>query len=172
MSWLGVNANGDRYASEMNFEPYVTNARMAQPGNVAWSIFDSDWRDHIKVQWPTKYESWISQIEEGDQINAAMESGYLVECETIEDVAAAIGVDAAHLQETVDAYNAACDAGVDTQFHTPAQFMAPVKTAPFYVVPVAATLLIIPFGLHADRNSQVLTEEDAPIEGLYAAGNA
>lgn len=171
MSWMAVNVNGDRYASEMNFEPYVTNARMAQPGNVSWSIFDSDWKEHFKVQWPTKYDYWINQIEEGDQLNKGLESGYLTKCDTIEEVAEVIGCPVDRLTATVEKYNAACDAGVDTQFHTPAQFMAPVKTAPFYVVPVAATLLIIPFGLHVDRNSQVLTEEDAPIEGLYAVGN-
>lgn len=171
MSWLGVNRNGDRYASEMNFEPYVTNARMAQPGNVAWSIFDSNWKQHIQTQWPTKYEQWIAQIEDGDQIAKALESGYLVKCDTLEEVAKAIDVPVDTFLNTVEHYNAMCDAGVDDQFHTPAQFMASVKTAPFYVVPIAATLLIIPFGLHVDRNSQVCTEEDEPIEGLYAVGN-
>ena len=171
MSWLSVNRNGMRYASEMNFEPYVTNARMAQPGNISWSIFDSNWREHIQTQWPTKYESWISQIEDGDQINAGLESGYLVQADTIEELAEKIGVPADALVKTVDAYNGYCDAGEDTQFHTPAQFLASVKEPPFYACIVAATMLVVPFGLHVDRNSQVCTEEDEPIEGLYAVGN-
>ena len=171
MSWLSVNRYGVRYASEMNFEPYVTNARMTQPGNVSWSIFDSNWKEHIQVQWPTKYESWISQIEDGDQINAALESGYLIQADTIEELAEKIEVPADALQQTIDTYNGYCDAGEDVQFRTPAQFLASVKEPPFYACKVAATMLVVPFGLHVDRNSQVCTEQDEPIEGLYAVGN-
>ena len=29
----------------------------------------------------------------------------------------------------------------------------------------------MPFGLHVDKNSQVCTDEDGPIEGLFAVGN-
>ena len=32
MSWLAVNANGERYGAEMPFEPMLTNARMNTPG--------------------------------------------------------------------------------------------------------------------------------------------
>ena len=171
MSWLGVNENGERYASEMNFEPYVTNARMTQPHNRAWSIFDSNWREHIKTQWPTKSDEWISSIEGGNQIDAALESGYMVQADTIEELAEKLGVPADTLQATVDRYNSMCDAGEDTDFFTAPQFLASVKEPPFYATPISATTLVIPFGLHVDRNSQVLTDDDDPIPGLFAVGN-
>lgn len=171
LSWLGVNELGQRYASEMNFEPYVTNARMAQPHNRAWSVFDSNWREHIKVQWPTKYEEWIASIEGGNQIEAALESGYMVQADTLEELAEKLGLPTDAFLETVERYNGMCDAGEDTDFCTPAQFLASVKEPPFYATPIAATMLVIPFGLHVDRNSQVLTNADDPIPGLFAVGN-
>ncbi len=171
MSWLSVNRNGDRYASEMNFEPYVTNARMAQPGNKTWSIFDANWQDNVRRQWPTKADKWISSVEDGDQISKALDSGYLIQADTLEELAEKIGVPTDEFLATVERYNGMCDAGVDTDFQTPERFLSPVKTAPFYATPVSATVLVIPFGLHVDRNSQVLTDDDDPIPGLFAVGN-
>ena len=110
MSWLGVNENGERYASEMNFEPYVTNARMAQPHNRAWSIFDSNCREHIKTQWRTKSDEWISSIEGGNQIDAALESGYMVQADTIEELAEKIDCDPQTLTDTLASYNDCCAA--------------------------------------------------------------
>ena len=53
----------------------------------------------------------------------------------------------------------------------PAQWLAPVKTAPFYATKNVCSTLTIPFGLHVNADSQVLTEEDEPIDGLFAIGN-
>ena len=147
-----MNRNGDRYASEMNFEPYVTNARMAQPGNVAWSVFDADWEKNMRIQWPTKCDEFIAQVKDGDQINQAIESGYCLTADTLEELAEQMGVPTDRLLATVESYNGMCDAGEDTQFQTPANYLAKVATAPFYAVPVSATLLVLPFGLHVDRN--------------------
>ena len=54
--FLHVNANGERYGAEMPFEPMLTNARMNTPGNVAWSIFDSDYETYIMQQQPERYD--------------------------------------------------------------------------------------------------------------------
>lgn len=53
----------------------------------------------------------------------------------------------------------------------PAQFLSEIKTAPFYATPVVCSVLTIPFGLHVNDDSQVCTEEDEPIDGLFAVGN-
>ena len=56
-------------------------------------------------------------------------------------------------------------------FGVPANFLAPVQTAPFYATKNVCSLLTIPFGLHVNAESQVLTEDDKVIKGLYAIGN-
>ena len=45
------------------------------------------------------------------------------------------------------------------------------RSPPFYAQPIAAVTLTVPFGLHVDKNSQVCTDADEPIAGLFAVGN-
>lgn len=169
MSWLAVNKNGERYGAELPFEPYLTNARMNTPGNIAWSIFDADYAKYVQMQWPTKYEQWLEGIEE--EMDARIESGDLIKADTIEALAEQIGVPAENLQASIDRYNDMYEQGEDSDFDVPAQFLSEIKTAPFYATPLVCSTLTIPFGLHVDDNSQVCTEDDTPIAGLFAIGN-
>ena len=56
-------------------------------------------------------------------------------------------------------------------FGVPERFLSPVKRGPFYAGKISAWLLTLPYGLHVDDNSQVCTDDDDPIPGLYAVGN-
>ena len=169
MSWLAVNANGERYGAEMPFEPMLTNARMNTPGNVAWSIFDSDYEKYIMQQQPERFDRFT------DGLDAVMEkwlgNGKLIKADTLEDLAKQLDIPADTFKATVERYNSMADAGEDIDFDVPAQWLAPVKTAPFYATKNVCSTLTIPFGLHVNADSQVLTAEDEPIAGLFAIGN-
>ena len=177
MAWLTVNAKGMRYNNEMPIDPYVTNGRMTQPGNVAWNIFDSDYEVYLQRQWPTKYEHFVnvgSTYIEGplaDRIAERLENGSLIQADTIEELAEAIGVPADTLVATVDRYNSLCADGVDVDFGVPQRWQTPVQKPPFYAYKVPALACVIPYGLHVDENSQVLNDSDEPIGGLFAIGN-
>lgn len=169
MCWLAVNKNGERYGAEMPFEPMLTNARMNTPGNIAWSIFDGDWKAYLKKQQPSRYERFMDGTEE--MLAEWVERGDVIKADTIEELAEGIGVPAETFAATIERYNSMADAGEDTDFAVPETFLAPVKTAPFYAVRNVCSLLTIPFGLHVNAESQVLTEDDQVINGLYAIGN-
>lgn len=169
MTWLAVNQEGNRYGAEVPFEPYLTNARMNTPGNKAWSIFDSNYETYVKKQWPTKYEQWLDGIEE--EMNDRL-GDTLFKADTIEELAEMIGVPAENLQASIDSFNAMYDQGQDTLFDVPEQFLSRIDTPPYYATPLVCSLLTIPFGLHVNKNSQVCTEDDKPIDGLFAVGNA
>lgn len=169
MSWLAVNKNGERYGAELPFEPYLTNGRMNTPGNVAWSLFDADYAQYVQRQWPEKYEVWLSGIEQ--EMDKRLASGELFKADTLSDLAAQLGVPAEALEASVQRYNAMYEAGEDTDFAVPEQFLSQVKTPPFYATPLVCSTLTIPFGLHVNDNSQVCTEDDQPIGGLFAVGN-
>lgn len=168
-SWLSVNRDGMRYCCEVGYEPIVTNARMNTPGSVAWAIWDSHHKEHAQRQEPIKSASFIDGLEEA--VEAAVANGAFYKGDTLEELAAAIGVPHETLQKTVDRYNGFCDAGVDDDFGVPARFLSSVKDGPFYASNVSAWLLALPYGLRVDQNSQVLDEEDNPIGGLFAIGN-
>jgi len=170
MSWLAVNKDGERYGSELPFEPYLTNARMNQPDNVAWSIFDSDYVTYMKKQWPTKWETWLEDCDK--KIEDSLEIGNLFRADTLDELAGQIGVPADKLKESVDRYNSMFAKGEDTDFSVPAQFLSEIKTAPFYSAPSVCSKLVVIYGLHVNSDSQVCTDSDAPIAGLFAVGNA
>ena len=167
--FLHVNANGERYGAEMPFEPMLTNARMNTPGNVAWSIFDSDYETYIMQQQPERYDRFT------DGLDAVMEkwlgNGKLIKADTLDDLAKQLDIPADTFKATVERYNSMAEAGEDVDFDVPAQWLAPVKTAPFYATKNVCSTLTIPFGLHVNADSQVLTAEDEPIPGLFAIGN-
>ncbi len=169
MTWLAVNRNGERYGADLSFEPYLTNARMNQPGSVAWSIFDADFTTYVQAQWPDKYDFWLDGID--DQMQTALDDGLLIQADTLEELAEKIGVPYEKFQATIDRYNSMYEAGADEDFDVPARFLSQVKNAPFYAVPNVCSVLCIPFGLHVNDDSQVCTEADEPIPGLFAIGN-
>ena len=170
MCWLAVNENGERYGAELPFEPYLTNARMNTPHNRAWSIFDADYAKYVEQQWPTKYETWLDGIE--DEMEKRLESGELIKADTIEELAEKLGIPADKFVATVEHYNSLYDAGEDSDYDVPAQFLSRIQTAPFYATPLVCSVLTIPFGIHVNDDSQACTADDEPIAGLYAVGNA
>jgi succinate dehydrogenase/fumarate reductase flavoprotein subunit len=168
-SWLTINRDGRRFSSEMAYEPIVTNARLNAPGNVAWAIWDGDYKQHVLKQEPRKAMKMLPELDQG--VAESVASGEYIRCDTLEELASRIGVPADRLQATVNRYNSWCDKGKDEDFGVPARFLSPVRKAPFYAYKVSAYLLALPHGLHVNHNSQVLTENDDPIGGLFAVGN-
>ncbi|MBM7000925.1 FAD-binding protein [bacterium] len=82
-----------------------------------------------------------------------------------------MGVPAENSLAAVDRYNGMYDNGEDIDYGVPSQFLSKIQTPPFYATPLVCSVLTIPFGLHVDDNSQVCTEDDKPIAGLFAVGN-
>jgi len=169
MSWLAVNRLGRRYGAELPFEPVITNARMNQPGNVSWSIFDSNYAVHVQAQYPESYQAMLDGVP--TKIDELVESEHIVKGGTLAELAEQLGIPVDTFEETVARYNSMCAKGIDDDFGVPARFLASVETAPFYAQKVSAMLLTIPFGLHVNSDSQVCKEDDTPIPGLFAVGN-
>lgn len=169
LSMLAVNSDGERFMNEMPFEPYITDARMNSKGNIAWSIFDADYATYVEKQFPEGYESMLETIP--DEIEERLENGTLVSADTLEGLAEAIGVPADAFVASVEAYNAACEAGVDSQFGVVEQMLYPLTTAPYYATRIYASDLAVAYGVHVNEDAQVCTDDDQPIAGLFAAGN-
>ena len=170
MTWLAVDKHGRRYGAELPFEPYLTNARMNTDGNIAWSIFDGDYAQYVQKQYPENYEAVLAgQAEELER--RIKEEGDMVKADTLDELAKLIDVPADELKKTVERFNGYCQAGADPEFNVPERFLSEIKTPPFYASVNAASKLVIPFGLHVNDDSQVCTEDDQPIEGLFAIGN-
>lgn len=115
-----------------------------------------------------------------------LRSGYIVSGNSLSELAEKLKIPAAKLEATVAKYNADAALGVDRQFGKggdpfsrfqgdpdvqPNPNLAPLARAPFYAVEIFCADFGTFTGLRTNANAQVLTRDEQPISGLYAAGN-
>jgi succinate dehydrogenase/fumarate reductase flavoprotein subunit len=120
-------------------------------------------------------------------IQPFLQDGYLIEGQTIAELARKLQVDAASLETTMSAMNRYAETGMDPEFGrgttayhringdaaagTANPTLGPIKTAPFYAVKLYPGDIGAAAGLVTDEWGQVLKGDDSPIGGLYACGN-
>ena len=146
-----VNAEGNRFTDEVGTRDVVSAAEIAQTGSYSWLVIDQAMADASSV------------------IQGYINNGYTVTGETYEELAGAMGVDAAAFAATMDKWNAAVAAGVDEEFGR-TSFANPLDTAPYYAIKVTAGIHHTMGGLTINPQTQVLAGDGTVIDGLYAAG--
>ena len=146
-----VNAEGNRFTDEVGTRDVVSAAEIAQTGSYSWLVIDQAMADASSV------------------IQGYIKNGYTVTGETYEELAEAMGVDAAAFAATMDKWNAAVAAGVDEEFGR-TSFTNPLDTAPYYAIKVTAGIHHTMGGLTINPQTQVLAGDGTVIDGLYAAG--
>jgi len=112
--------------------------------------------------------------------------GYIVLEETLDALAARIGVDATGLASTVGRNNLHAQQGRDPEFgkgetelnrfngdatHGPNPCLGPIDKPPFCALAIWPADAASSSGLAADADGRVLGDDGAPIPGLYACGN-
>jgi 3-oxosteroid 1-dehydrogenase len=111
---------------------------------------------------------------------------WLIKADTLEELAATIGVDANGLGATVARFNRAALEGVDPDFrrgeslydhfygdpeHKPNPNLGTIEKGPFYAIQVHAGAIGTKGGARTDGDARVLRPDGTAINGLYAAGN-
>ncbi len=119
-------------------------------------------------------------------LRGPIESGYLVQADTIGALGVRLGIDSEALVRTVGGYNQDAVEGQDRAFgrggdayqrhvgdsdHAPNPCVAPIVTPPFYAVTLRPGDLGTSAGLVTDAAARVLGADGAPIRHLYACGN-
>lgn len=119
-------------------------------------------------------------------MGAQLRSGYLLKGETLAELAAQAGIDAAALEETVARFNQHAYAGVDPDFgrggniydhsqgdleHKPNPNLGPVEKGPFYAVKIVPGDIGNFSGIRTDKHGRVVNRSGDAVEGLYACGN-
>jgi 3-oxosteroid 1-dehydrogenase len=177
-----VDQSGVRYMNEGgSYELYcetMLKRNLAVPAIPSWAIMDSQFMEEYPLCGSTgikkKPKSWI-------------ESGYLKQANTIEELAKLLKVDPPALQATVDRWNSFVDQGVDADFHRgeraydnwlgdpyfkdgPNKSMGRIDKGPFYAVDVLPGDVGTYGGVVTDAHSRVVRANGSVIEGLYATG--
>ena len=191
--FLHVNANGERFMNEDQCYPMSYAAGANQPGHYSWIVWDGSYWEDIE-RFDTCGCSRLFPAPSGTAFNAdvydceaitkehldsfwlapQIESGALKQCDTLDELAEAMGFDAdraATFKASVERYNELTAAGEDVDFGKPAYRLSAVDEPPFYAARIAGALLVTIHGVITDANSQPLRTDGSVIEGLYVCGN-
>jgi fumarate reductase flavoprotein subunit len=169
-----VNEEGRRFVPEIAAYTICGYLINEQTNAHAYAIFDEPTLIEASndSSYLDPYNSGLATPTwEEHTIRAQVAAGRVKQADTLEALAAAAGIDAAALAETVRRYNEDCAAGVDRHFFKKAKKMFSVAKPPFYAVEVRAAIIgVTGAGLDVDRRCRVLDVHGRPIPGLYAAG--
>jgi len=165
---LLVDGDGRRFVDEGRAtvdEQYEDMARriLALPGRRAWVVGDQR----------------LFDLPRFDDIVQTTEAP--VSATTVEELASAIGVPPAQLRATIDDYNAAVQPGpfdplrldgkaAPGALPPKSNWANPVDRPPYVAWPLECSNVFTFGGLATDLDGRVLSRDDAPIPGLYAAG--
>lgn len=154
---LLVNVEGQKVGPANEHYTKLYEVNIAQSNGLTYSIYPSDIEKYSKG-------GTLDVMEEYAQ------TGKLCKADTIEELAALMGIDADGLMETVATHNEHCAKSESDEFNTPIDAMVPIVNGPFYgMTHVAGTIGTIA-GLAVNENMQAITEDGSVIGHLYAVG--
>jgi fumarate reductase flavoprotein subunit len=86
-------------------------------------------------------------------------------------LATEVGLDPVAVSGEIARYNAFADAGSDDDFGKAGKFLLPLRTPPFYAVPLYPIAVnVTGAGLRIDESARVIGADGQPVPGLFAAG--
>lgn len=150
-----VDQSGRRFSNEHHGYSEQAVAVLAQPGGVAWTVFDA--RLHALGQTFDDYRT----ADSAGAIRTAPDAASL---------AALTGMDPDTLAGTLDAVAALAASGGTDGFGR--QFAAPALVPPYFAVRVTGALFHTQGGLVVDDAARVLRPDGRPLPNLFAGGGA
>jgi len=180
--FLKVNKDGVRFFNESGTYEGILHADEYQKGHCHYTIFDSNWTTYVQ-QFKMHGCSRLYPFENGADPNipyqaieqgmlpGLIENGFVIQADTIEELADGLGLPADALKATVDHYNEMAAAGEDTDFGKEAFRLTPVDTAPFYGAKNTGYVLCTMDGIVIDNTMNAIDTDGNPIPGLYVNGN-
>lgn len=169
VSAILVSPEGVRVVNEKASNRTVLEAELEQTDDMMYLLMDAAsfaaWCDGVAANGITD-----------DDINGWLENNgsttpIFAHADTIEEVAAIVGMDAATLQATVDTYNSYVEAGEDAEFGRSSDYMtAKIGDGPYYLVEQKARFATTMGGLVVNTSLQVENTNGEVISGLYASG--
>ena len=188
MFWMGsqpflkVNLKGERFINE--YLPYdmVLHAAASQPHHTYCTIWDSKYPEdcekfathgcsrlypHVNGTAPVfPMETVIGMNEDLE------EQGYIVQADTVKELAEKLGLPVDTFTATVEHYNELAANGEDTDFGKESYRLSTLTEAPFYGVRQCGGYLICTMdGIQIDDNMHALDANYQPIPGLYVIGD-
>ena len=154
---LIVNSNALRFADDSNQQRIVSREGNDQPDGILFAVGDGKMIETLNGQKEGFADELITR-------------GMAYKADTLEELAALAGLDAATLTATVEGFNRFVDAGEDTDYGRKT-FNGKVEAGPYYAAKLQLACHLTFGGLVIDDEARVLNTEGNPIPHLYAAGD-
>lgn len=180
--FLKVNLEGRRFMNEYMPYDYVLHAAASQSHHTYCTVWDSNYPDYCK-QFETHGCSRLYPHDNGanpvfpmEYVMAMnqglLEEGFIVQADTIEELAQKLGIPEDTFARTVERYNELAEKGEDEDFGKESYRLSKLDTAPYYGVRQAGGYLICTMdGIRIDTSMRALNAEGKAIEGLYVCGD-
>ncbi len=149
-----VTPEGERYVDEAEY--FYTRTR---------KLNEKGFGDTHMIVPQTLYET------KKESIDKAIEIGRGFKADTVEELAELMGMKTDVLKNTIDRYNELVEAGVDSDFNKPSNYLLPIE-APYIGLDLTGNLNDTYVSIRINKNAQVIDTKGSVIEGLYAAGGA
>ena len=185
-----ANVDGKRFCNEDVAGQQLSTQLYRQKGEFGWQIFDDNYPDQVGLMNAShgSVNHVVDESENPHLEGAGMTigrtgvtsreevEGNAIKADTLEELVTKLDLSEAaqkNLLAEIEKYNGFCDAGYDAEFNKTPKRLFPIRTAPFYATRVGAGgMLVCLGGLTVDPETLNVVDNDyAPIEGLYAAGN-
>jgi 3-oxo-5alpha-steroid 4-dehydrogenase len=169
---VSIDANGDRLVNEEFYGARTGEALFGRAAGKGWLILDEPLWNETLDEMHTAKKMFFQKVQ-----YRAIERDYTTSADTLEELAAKIGVPADRLAKTIADYNASIDAGKPDALIKSDHLRCKIGKAPFYANDIglgarfSPTSAITVGGLVVDEDTgEVLSSEGGKVPGLYAAG--
>lgn len=174
---LVVNAEGRRFYDETSSYSVTGPIVESQPAPV-FAVFDDaakrasspgtvEASKKVSVgRRDGRAQKWVDGMLE-EQVGR----GTVLRADSLEHLAARMGVPPDRLSTTVAVYNEGCALGHDSHYGKRSDVLSPVATPPFYATELRLShVAVTAVGLRIDSEARVIDDLGRPVPGLLAAG--
>jgi hypothetical protein len=161
---------------------YILHAASTQPYHTYCTVWDSNFVEDIE-RFATHGCSRLFDHENGAMpafpidyvlyMNDELQNdGYIVQADTIEELAEKLNIPVDTFTATVNRYNELAEEGVDKDFGKESYRLSSMAQAPFYGIRQSGGYLLATMdGIRIDESMRALGTDYKPIQGLYVCGD-
>ncbi len=152
-----INQDGNRFVNELSTRKERSDGILAQDGHVI-GLYNQEVADRMGLEELHAKEYAIT-----------LEQGVFYKADTLEEIAEYFDINAENLVKTMDNYNKYMEDGVDPEFGRTTS-LVPMNGGPWYAMIGVPTVHHTMGGVMIDEEARVISNDNTPIDGLFAAG--
>jgi fumarate reductase flavoprotein subunit len=176
---LWVNPKGERFCDEgiAFYDTSVGNANARYKEGYTWTLFDDSVIERLLSEGidrgiAMENPPGTKPVNIRKELSAALERGSkdVFAADSVEELAAKLGMEPYVLKATVEEYNGFCEKGHDDLFAKDPKYLRTLKGPRFYGVKTRTIFLGTLGGIKINEKTEAVDKKGKVIPGLYAVG--